>query len=1311
MRRLRPDLCPTAFLVVLATLYGLSGASADIKPHAGMLRYPDVSRTHIVFLYADKLWLVPRTGGLATLLASPPGAAAFPRFSPDERVIAFVANYDGNDDLYTIPVTGGIPTRVTHHPAAEMLCDWTPDGRLLFSARGYFDLQRQTHLLTVPATGGLPEKLPVPYGAVAAISPDGTWLAYTPHTTDHRTWKRYVGGMATDIWLFNLHTYAARRITDWAGTDSQPMWHGQTIYYMSDAGPEHRLNIWFYDPQTGRRSQVTHFTEFDVKWPAIGPGPDGGGEIVFQCGPDLYLLDLAVWRALGPIGDAQPEAALRRVEVIVPGDRPAIRPQRVEAARNIFNWEISATGKRAVFEARGDIWTVPARTGPPRNLTHTSGVAERDPAWSPDGRWIAYLSDQTGEYELYIQPSDGQGPVRQLTGLRPSTSPATTGTESARPEDEPPHVFRYRPTWSPDSKHIAFVDKRGAVYITTIATARTRFVDRDEWGELPEIAWSPDSAWLAYTRTTDNFLTAIWFYHLPTGDRQQVTSGTFRDHAPTFDRAGKFFYFASNRRFRNPIYEDIGSTFVYANTDILLVVPLKPDTLVPWAPRSDEETWKELAAESGDEDEDRPKDEQNESSEDGDTKDDPNEPQQGSNDASEPAAGTGPQTAPVDSASRTVLRSASDAGTPAGTASDDQKPARKQKPEATTKPVEIELSGFEARAVPLPVKPGAFHGLRVTADGKLVYVRRPPSGSEGEPAVQIFDPRAAAEENGPVEKEEEDDDSRVSSPVWGGRDGRAPGTTGVQPRLVAGRLSAGDRSKAEKTVVMGADDFRLSADGRKLLVHKSGTYTIVDAQPDQSLDHPLALDDLVTEIRPREEWNQLFVEAWRIERDFFYAPNMHGVNWAAQRDHYAKMLEDCVSRADVGFVIRELISELNVGHAYYWGDESPTAPRVDVGLLGADFELRDGVYRFRKLYAGGPWDVDQRGPLSTPCRPVQTRRPTDKSATSLASAPASRPESTAEKDTETGFHVREGDCLLAVNGVPLDVTQDPWAAFQGLAGKVVTLTVSRVPPVNGSASGAALTANTAASDDARRHELAVRLLTPEEEAALRYRAWVERNRAYVEEHSAGRVGYIHVPDTGISGQNELFRQFYGQRHKAALIIDERWNGGGQLPHRFVELLNRPLTNFWATRDGRPYPSPGDAHFGPKCMLINGLAGSGGDMFPFLFRHARLGKLIGTRTWGGLVGISGNPRLIDGSVVTAPTFAFYETDGTWGIEGHGVEPDIEVIDDPASMIDGRDPQLDRAIELMMEEIAQHAYQPVPFPPYPDRSGMGLKPEDK
>lgn len=410
-------------------------------------------------------------------------------------------------------------------------------------------------------------------------------------------------------------------------------------------------------------------------------------------------------------------------------------------------------------------------------------------------------------------------------------------------------------------------------------------------------------------------------------------------------------------------------------------------------------------------------------------------------------------------------------------------------------------------------------------------------------------------------------------------------------------------------------------------------------------------------IDPRAEWKQIFIDAWRIQRDFFYAPNMHGVDWKAMRDHYMPMLEDCVSREDVSFVIGEMIAELNVGHAYYMGGDTEQAPSVSVGLLGCDFELHRGAYRISKIYQGAPWDSDARGPLSEP-----------------------------------GVKVKEGDYLLAVNGVPIDTSKDPWAAFQGMADRVVTITVNDQPVI-----------------DANAREVAVRLLGSD--SNLRYRAWVESKRAIVEQKTNGRVGYIYVPNTGTDGQNELVRQFIGQIGKEALIIDERWNGGGQIPTRFIELLNRPLTNYWARRDGNDWPWPPDAHFGPKCMLINGLAGSGGDAFPYYFRQAKLGKLIGTRTWGGLVGISGNPRLIDGGYTSVPTFAFYEKDGTWGIEGHGVDPDIEVIDDPALMVNGEDPQLDAAIQLMLDELKRNPYVPPKRPAYPDRRGMGIRPEDK
>jgi len=1192
-----------SLLVLVAWLVAQPPALAQHRPHAGMLRHPDVSATHIVFAYANHLWLAPREGGVASLVASPPGAVAFPRFSPDGQTIAFVGNYDGNRDLYTIPVAGGVPQRVTHHPAAETLCDWTADGRLLFFASGYEGLARQNVLFTVGATGGLPEKLPVPYGAVAAISPDGVWLAYTPHTRDHHTWKRYVGGMATDIWLFNLRDHTSKRITDWEGTDSQPMWHGRTIYYISDGGPEHKLNIWSYDTLSGKREQVTSFAEFDVKWPAIGPGPTGAGEIVFQYGADLLLLDLATRKS-------------RSVEVTVPGDRPALRPQRVDVHGRIENVDISPTGQRAVLDARGDIWTVPARRGSPRNMTRTSGVAERDPAWSPDGRWIAYFSDETGEYELYVTQSDGKGETRRLTTSTPasdprqsssasSTSPATStapatstvaATASAPTSTAPtslpalPAAFRYHPTWSPDSKHIVFSDKSGALYLHTVEGGATVLVDTDPWADQPQVSWSHDSTWLAYTRVGDNQQAAIWLYHRPSGARHQLTSGVFHASSPAFDREGKYLYFVTNVRWADPIYQDVGTAFVYTNTDVLVVVPLRAEVGSPWAPKSDEETWKGK-------DEKKLAETQPAASQ---PATQPAESQPATAPAEEGEGGKEPASQP---ASMPVAQS--QATSQPATAGAESKPAEKKEDEK--KPVEIELAGFETRALPLPVGPGSFSNLAVNADGKLLYVRASRTGG-GEPAIKIFDVK--------------------------------------------------DEEKEEKNVLGGVGAFRLSADGKKLLVRRGDTLAVVDANPDQNLNKPMSLAGLTAEIDPRAEWQQVFVEAWRIQRDFFYDPHMHGVDWAGVRDRYATMLDDCVSRADVGYVIREMISELNVGHAYYWGDPNDE-PSVEVGLLAADFELHEGAYRIQAILSGGPWDVDARGPLSQP-----------------------------------GVKIKVGDYLLAVNGVPIDVTKDPWAAFLGLPGRVVTLTVSDQPT----------------RDDSAR-DVVIRLLSNAEDGALRYRAWVELNRAYVAEKTGGKVGYIHVPDTGTSGQNELFRQFFGQRDTGALIIDERWNGGGQIPTRFIELLNRPVRNYWARRDGRDWRWPEDGHPGPKCMLINPLAGSGGDLFPYYFRQAGLGKLIGMRTWGGLVGISGNPGLIDGAGVTVPTFGFYKLNGTWGVEGYGVPPDIEVIDDPALMVDGGDPQLDAGIAQMLKELEEHPYVPPPRPKYPDRSGMGVREEDK
>jgi tricorn protease len=1064
---------------------------------ARLIRQPDVSATQIAFVYAGDIWVAPKAGGTAQRLTTPPGDESFPRFSPDGKWIAFTGDYDGNQDIYLMPASGGIPTRLTWHPAADRVIGWYPDGSgILFASTRESGSQRFNQLYKVSPKGGLPTKLPVAYGEFGAVSPDGKTLAFMPEAQDFRTWKRYRGGWASDVWLFDLTTDASRNVTHDPALDGQPMWHGDTLYFLSDRDDAKRANIWALDLKTNAMREVTHFTDFDVEFPAIGPS-----DMVFEAGGRLYRMDLA-----------SEQAAEVPIQVVT--DRATLKPRTIAVADWLQDGSISPTGQRAVLEARGDLFSLPAKDGPVFDLTRTSGSAERWPAWSPDGKWIAYWSDRTGEYQLTVRPADGTGEERTVTHLGPG--------------------FRYRPWWSPDGRSVAYVDQAMKIWITDIATGQSKQVDQALYwyeGSLEGFApsWSSDSRWLAYARDLPSQHTAIFLYDTRSGKATQVTTGFYADNGPVFDPDGKYLYFTTNRVF-SPVYSDFDDTWVYDNSTELVAVPLRKDVPSPLAPRND--------VEAGD---------------------------------------TATAAAPA----------------PKGKGA---KKAAEAKDTSASKAVEIDLDGFEGRIVVLPPKPGNF-GAIAAASGKVLFVQSPRTGSDdSDNPLKYYDLK--------------------------------------------------DRS--EKTVLADVNGFQLSQDGKKILAWKGKQWAIVDLAPDQKFEKTLATGQMQMVLDPPAEWRQLFDDTWRIERDFFYDPGMHGEDWNAMRARYGAVLKDAVTRSDVNWVIGELISEMNSSHTYRSGGDVENGPTRSVGMLGCDFALENGAYRISRIIRGAPWDVDARAPLDAP-----------------------------------GLDVHEGDYLLAVNHVPVDVTRDPWAAFDGLANQTVLLTVNDKPTTAGA------------------REVLVK--TTGSETQLRYLAWVEAHRKRVEEASGGKIGYIYVPSTGIDGQTELARMYWANFDKPGLIVDERFNSGGQIPDRFVEMLDRHVTSYYAVRDGMDWRWPPDAHNGPTAMLINGWSGSGGDAFPYYFRERKLGPLIGMRTWGGLIGITGTPGLVDGGAITAPTFGIYDTNGNWTVEGHGVDPDIEVVDDPTALAKGTDPQLERAIQEVMQSLKDHPPVTPAKPAYPKKGG--------
>jgi tricorn protease len=1065
---------------------------------AGLFRYPDVSKTQIVFTYANDLWVMSKDGGTASKLSSPAGVEIFPKFSPDGNTIAYTGNYDGNPDAYVIPVGGGIPARLTQHGSADRVVDWTPDGkRILFASGRESPRDRFNQFYTISSQGGAVEKLPLGYAEFGSYSPDGKEIAVTFISQVFRNWKRYRGGWNADIHIFNFANGKSEKITTTDASDELPMWHNKSIYFLSDRGPEVRMNLWRYDLNDKTFTQLTKFTDHDAQFPSLGPD-----DIVMGAGGKLYLYQLSTQK-------------LKEVKVTLVNDRASLKPSVMPAERYIQYSAISPDGNRALIGARGEIFSVPAEFGFVKDLSRTPGIAERYPAWSPDGNSVAYWSDQSGEYELWIMDPSKENSAKKLTSYGAG--------------------FRYSLKWSPDSKKLAFIDKAMKIQVYDISAGKTTQVDkglRMTHGVLENFScnWSPDSRWLTYSRDLENYHQGVFLYDYPAKKLHQATSGFYNCSSPVFDADGKHLFIRTTQAFQ-PNYSDIDNTFIYSNAGQLAAISLKKTTPSLLYPKNDEVGVKR--------EEDKQK---------------------------------------ADSIKK-VLK---DAGVI---------DAKKTIPVTS----DIDVEGMETRMIILPVKAGNF-GRLSAVKGRIIYIAFPNTGvSDGKSILKYYD----------IDKRE------------------------------------------EKTILDDVNGYVLSEDGKKILVRRLGAYAIIKPDENQKFEKPLRIAEMQMTVEPMEEWKQIFMDTWRMERDYFYDPNMHGVNWNVVKDRYSKMLEGAMTREEVNVVLGEMIGELNASHTYKGGGDEEQEKRAAVGYLGIDWQAAGKYYKIKNIVRPAAWDAEVRSPLDI-----------------------------------SGTDIKEGDFILAVNGIPLTTDEEPFAAFQGLANRTVELTY-----------------NTSASFTGAKTAI---VKTLPDESRLRHLAWIESNRKRVEQATNGDAGYIYVPSTGVDGQNELIRQFNAQWDKKALVIDERFNSGGQIPDRFIELLNRTPLAFWAIRDGETWPWPPYAHFGPKVMLVNGWSGSGGDAFPDYFKKKGLGPVIGSRTWGGLIGISGVPPLIDNGGITVPTFRMYNPDGTWFKEGYGVDPDILVPEDLGALAKGIDPQLERGITEIKNLLKSKPFNRPASPAYEKRN---------